>query len=108
MTRRVALTVLAAICLAAPLGAQTTGQQPTDLVITGGTVITVDASRRVLAPGAVAIRGSDIVAVGTPGDIAAAYTAARALDATGRVVMPGLVNTHGHAPMVLYRGLADD
>jgi len=108
MTRRVAFTLLAAISFAAALGGQTTGQQPTDLVITGGTVITVDASRRVLAPGAVAIRGSDIVAVGTPGDIAAAYTAARALDATGRVVMPGLVNTHGHAPMVLYRGLADD
>jgi 5-methylthioadenosine/S-adenosylhomocysteine deaminase len=107
MTRRIALALLAAISLAAALRAQT-GQQPTDLVITGGTVITVDASRRVLAPGAVAIRGSDIVAVGTPHDIAAAYTPARAIDATGRVVMPGLVNTHGHAPMVLYRGLADD
>ena len=108
MTRRIAFALLAAISLAAVLGAQTTGQQPTDLVITGGTVITVDASRRVLAPGAVAIRGSDIVAVGTPDAIAVAYRAARAIDATGRVVMPGLVNTHGHAPMVLYRGLADD
>ncbi|HEX2311250.1 MAG TPA: amidohydrolase family protein, partial [Vicinamibacterales bacterium] len=108
MTRHIPLALLAAFSIAAALGAQTTGQQPADLLITGGTVVTVDASRRVLAPGAVAIRGADIVAVGTPDDIAGAYRAGRVIDATGRVVMPGLVNTHGHAPMVLYRGLADD
>jgi 5-methylthioadenosine/S-adenosylhomocysteine deaminase len=108
MTRHIPLALLAAFSIAAALGAQTTGQQPADLLITGGTVVTVDGSRRVLAPGAVAIRGTDLVAVGTPNDITGAYRADRVIDATGRVVMPGLVNTHGHAPMVLYRGLADD
>jgi 5-methylthioadenosine/S-adenosylhomocysteine deaminase len=78
------------------------------LIITNGSVVTVDGTGRVLSPGAVAIDGRDIVAVGTPQTIAGAYKAADTIDATGDVVMPGLINTHTHAPMVLYRGLADD
>jgi 5-methylthioadenosine/S-adenosylhomocysteine deaminase len=62
----------------------------------------------VLTPGAVAIKGRDIVAVGTVEEARRAVPGARVIDATGRVVMPGLINTHGHAPMVMYRGLADD
>jgi 5-methylthioadenosine/S-adenosylhomocysteine deaminase len=62
----------------------------------------------VLTPGAVAIDGHDIVAVDTPAAISGRYAAADTLDAAGQVVLPGLVNTHTHAPMVLYRGLADD
>ena len=46
--------------------------------------------------------------MGTPDEVRQALPAARVIDATGRVVMPGLVNTHTHAPMVMYRGLADD
>jgi 5-methylthioadenosine/S-adenosylhomocysteine deaminase len=79
-----------------------------DLVLTGGTVVTVNDRREVLAPGAVAIHGSDIIAVGTPEEIRRGYRAGRVLDTAGRIVMPGLVNTHTHAPMVMYRGLADD
>ena len=78
------------------------------LVITGGTVVTVDDQRRVLAPGAVAIAGTDIVGVGTPEEIAARFSAAETIDATGQVVLPGLINTHTHAAMVLYRGLGND
>ena len=83
-------------------------RRPVDLVLTGGTVVTVNEHREVLAPGAVAIQGSDIVAVGTPDEIGRGYRARRVLDTAGRIVMPGLVNTHTHAPMVMYRGLADD
>lgn len=68
----------------------------------------MDPARRVLAPGAVAIDGTDIVAVDTPGNIRSRFRASRSIDATGQVVLPGLVNTHTHAPMVMYRGLADD
>jgi 5-methylthioadenosine/S-adenosylhomocysteine deaminase len=78
------------------------------LVVTNGTVITMDGVDRVIAPGAVAVDGRDIVAVDTADAIAAAYAADETIDARGGVVLPGLVNTHTHAPMVLYRGLADD
>jgi len=78
------------------------------LVVTGGTVITQNASRQVLAPGAVAIDGTEIVDVDTPQAIAARYRAAESIDASSQIVLPGLVNTHTHAPMVMYRGLADD
>ena len=83
-------------------------RQAASLVITGGTVITVDDARQILAPGAVAIAGTDIVGVGTPTEIAARFTAAETIDATGQVVLPGLINTHTHAAMVLYRGLGND
>jgi 5-methylthioadenosine/S-adenosylhomocysteine deaminase len=82
--------------------------RPVSLVITGGTVLTQDASHRVLSPGAVAVNGTDIVAVGTPAEIAANYRAAETISARDEVILPGLINTHTHAPMVMYRGLADD
>ncbi|MFP5379331.1 MAG: amidohydrolase family protein, partial [Vicinamibacteria bacterium] len=77
-------------------------------IVTGGIVVTMDGRERVLSPGAVAVDNGRIAAVDTPAAIAAAYTAPEVIDASGAVVMPGLVNTHTHAPMVLYRGLADD
>jgi 5-methylthioadenosine/S-adenosylhomocysteine deaminase len=103
---RVVTTIL--LIAASGLRAQDRGAAPATLVITGGTVVTVDSARRVLTPGAVAIRGSDIVGVGTVDDIRRANPGASIIDATDRIVMPGLVNTHTHAPMVMYRGLADD
>jgi len=78
------------------------------LVVVGGTVITENAARAILSPGAVAIDGIDIVEVGTPDAIAAKYQPAETLDAGDQIVLPGLINTHTHAPMVMYRGLADD
>ena len=78
------------------------------LVITNATVVTVDGARRILAPGAVAIDGTDIVGVDTPAAIAAAFQPRQTIDGTGQIVMPGLINTHGHAPMVLFRGLGSD
>lgn len=92
--------------LSLSLTAQTA--QSVDLVIANGIVVTIDAERRVINPGSVAIRGSRIVAVGPADQIAAAYTGRDTIDARQRVVMPGLINTHTHAPMVLYRGLGDD
>ena len=102
----VALTTLAASTTRPPIFAQ----QPSaaSLVITNGIVITVDGTRRVLNPGAVAINGAEIVAVDTPAAIAGRYKAAQTIDAAGKVVMPGLVNTHTHAAMVMYRGLGND
>ena len=79
-----------------------------DIIIRGGTVVTMDGASRVIENGAVAVKGERIIAVGAAPDIAAKYTAARTINAVGKVVMPGLINTHTHVPMVLFRGIADD
>ena len=57
--------------------------------------------------GTLVIRGSKIIAVGGA-ELAATYTAGKVIDAGGDIVMPGMVNTHSHAPMTIFRGLADD
>jgi 5-methylthioadenosine/S-adenosylhomocysteine deaminase len=88
--------------------AATQGPRTVSLVITNGIVVTEDAGHRVIQRGAVAIDGRDIVAVGTSDAVAAQYRGRDTIDASGSVVMPGLINTHTHAPMVLFRGLADD
>jgi len=89
------------------VAAQTAPRQVTTIV-SGGAVVTVDGERHIYNPGAVAIDGTTIVAVGAAADIAARFKAADQINAAGSIVIPGLINTHGHAPMVLYRGLADD
>ncbi|MEU7226795.1 amidohydrolase [Streptomyces chrestomyceticus] len=79
-----------------------------DLLVHGGTVLTVDAAGTVLTDGAVAVRNGEIVAVGAAAGLRAAYRAAEEIDATGCLVLPGLVNTHTHLAMTLLRGHADD
>lgn len=104
------LTAIAAL-VASPVAWQTAAtRQPASasLVIDNGIVITVDGSRRILDPGSIAIDGNTIVAIDTPANIAARYKAADTIDASGKVVMPGLVNAHTHAAMVMYRGLGND
>jgi 5-methylthioadenosine/S-adenosylhomocysteine deaminase len=100
-----------AAMMAAPIAWQTlAARQATavSLVVRNGIVITVDGNRRILNPGSIAVNGAGIVAIDTPANIAARYTAADTIDATGKVVMPGLINTHTHAAMVMYRGLGND
>ena len=104
------LAVVAAL-VSSPIAWQTAAtRQPAaaSLVIANGIVITVDGSRRILNPGSIAIDGANIVAIDTPANIAARFKAADTIDATGKVVMPGLINTHTHAAMVMYRGLGND
>ncbi len=81
---------------------------PVDLLITNAIVLTMDENQNQYEPGAVAVRGSDIVDVGPAAEIEARYTAREVVDAQGKVLMPGLVNAHTHVPMTLLRGLADD
>ena len=103
-----AVIVLAAMMALFWRGSTSAGKTVVSLLITGGTVVTMDESGTVVSNGAVAIDGSTIVAVGAAGDLDAKYTSRDRIDARGQIVMPGLINTHTHAPMVLFRGLADD
>src|SRR5438128_1564735 len=79
-----------------------------DMIVRGGTVVTMDDARRVIQDGAVAIKGGRITAVGSRAEIERGYGAREIIDATGKVVIPGLINGHTHVPMTLFRGLADD
>ena len=76
-----------------------------DLLLINGQVLAMDEAFTVHAGGAVAVRDGTILAIG---DIAGQFDATETVDCSGRVVMPGLVNAHTHAPMTLLRGLADD
>jgi 5-methylthioadenosine/S-adenosylhomocysteine deaminase len=79
-----------------------------DLLVVGGTVVTMDANHRLIEDGALAIRGDTILAVGKRSELEAEYAGATTLDARGALILPGLINGHAHAAMSLFRGLADD
>ena len=79
-----------------------------DLLVLGGTIVTMDQARRVIDDGGIAISRGRIVAIGSRADIERGYTSRQRVSATGKVVTPGLINGHTHIPMVLFRGLADD
>jgi len=96
------------LLVAGGIAAAQSPRRAATLVVIGGTVITQNAAHVILSPGAVAIDGTDIVDVDRPDVIAGRYRAAQTIDARDQIVLPGLVNTHTHAPMVMYRGLADD
>ena len=83
-------------------------QRQVSLLVSGGIVVTVDPANRVIPNGAVAIDGTDIVAVDTAENIAKQFRGRDTINASGQIILPGLINTHTHAAMVLYRGLADD
>ncbi len=105
MLRKVLLLGVLAASFA---GSQVPSRRTVSLVVANGIVVTVDGNRRVIPRGSVAVDGRDIVAVDTAEAIAARFRGRETIDAAGAVVMPGLINTHTHAPMVLFRGLADD
>lgn len=79
-----------------------------DLVIRGGSVVTMDGEKRLIENGAVAVLDGKIVAVGTDDQINRQFTARDTIFAGGKVIIPGLINTHTHVPMSLFRGIADD
>jgi 5-methylthioadenosine/S-adenosylhomocysteine deaminase len=78
-----------------------------DFIIFGGTVITM-SEVGIIRDGAVAVEGDTIIDVGKSDEIKCKYPRYEKIDAKGKVVMPGLINTHQHAAMSLLRGYADD
>ena len=71
-------------------------------------VVTMDAQRRVIENGAIAVTGDRIVAVGSRAQIDKDYQAKQRIDQPDAILTPGLINTHTHAAMSLFRGIADD
>jgi len=84
------------------------GKISTDIIISGGILVTSDSKKTVYDSGAVAISGSQIIAVGPTDEILEKYSAKEVIDAKGKIIMPGLVNTHTHMAMTVFRGFADD
>ena len=83
-------------------------QERVDLLVLGGTIVTMDSARQVIDDGGIAVRAGRIVAIGSRAQIEARYTSRQRVSAEGKVLTPGLINGHTHIPMVLFRGLADD
>ena len=81
---------------------------PADWIWSARYVVTMDPQRRVLENGAVVIVGDHIAAVGPRAEIDKAWQPAQRLDRADAILTPGLINTHTHAPMSLFRGIADD
>jgi 5-methylthioadenosine/S-adenosylhomocysteine deaminase len=87
---------------------ETRKSEHADLLVGGGTVLTMDAAESVIEDGAVAVADGAIAAVGKRRSIESRFRARRSIDARGCLILPGLVNAHTHAPMTLLRGAKDD
>jgi 5-methylthioadenosine/S-adenosylhomocysteine deaminase len=104
----IALIAVLAFLPAAHLSQTKSRRILADSIIAGGTVVTMDSKRTVLKNGAIAVRDGRILAIGSSSEILERYRSRSIVDASGQVIIPGLVNTHIHVPMTLFRGLADD
>jgi 5-methylthioadenosine/S-adenosylhomocysteine deaminase len=104
----VAVTLVASALLVQNAVAQQAAREPVDLLVDGGTAITMDAAHHIIHNAAVAIRGGTIVAIGPHNEIVDRYAPADRLDARDQLILPGLINGHNHAAMTLFRGLGDD
>lgn len=100
LSRAFATTLLAAACSAY-------AADPADLMITDGTVLTMNPDNTVFEHGTVVVSDGKIVAVGGP-ELTSKYQAKKVLDVKGDIVMPGLINTHTHGSMTVFRSLGDD
>src|SRR5713226_1093149 len=104
-----------AFCMVPSARTQTPSKEAVsvDLLITGGTIVTMDPSRRILEDGFIAVRADEIVAVGSGASASLRFApkgidAKLKIDARGKLILPGFINGHTHVPMTLLRGLRDD
>lgn len=79
-----------------------------DLLITGGTIVTMNGEREIIENGAIGITDGKIEIMGSRRVVTMNVRPRRIINATGKVVIPGLINTHTHVPMTLFRGISDD
>jgi cytosine/adenosine deaminase-related metal-dependent hydrolase len=95
------------LILWAPNAALAEESPAADILIKNALVVTMDSKQKVIPRGTLIIKGNKILAVGGP-ELADTHSALKVIDADGDIVMPGMVNTHTHAPMTIFRGLADE
>jgi 5-methylthioadenosine/S-adenosylhomocysteine deaminase len=109
---RTTATLLALLLALPAVGASPAAKQASkaacDLVVVAGAALPMDAGFTVRGATAVAVRGGEILAVGDPAAIDAAYAPKERIVRMGGVLLPGLVNTHTHAAMSLLRGISND
>src|SRR4051812_32789409 len=102
------LILLSLLVTTSAFGANSRSPVAVDLLIVGGTVVTMNAQRQVIEDGYVAIKTGAIVAIGKRADLKRQFTSRRTINAAGKIIIPGLINTHTHVPMSLFRGISDD
>ncbi|MEQ9208994.1 MAG: amidohydrolase family protein, partial [Pseudomonadales bacterium] len=100
------MTGLAALIFALT-GVQASNAEEVDLIVKNGMVLTMNAGKEIFSDGAVIVNGNKIVEVGSV-EILAKYSSGNVIDAEGGLIMPGMINTHTHASMSVFRSLADD
>lgn len=83
-------------------------KEQVDLVILGPNIVTMNQDRTIIYNGGIAILGEKICAIGKSSDIKAQYKGKETVKTEHSWLIPGLVNTHNHAPMILLRGLGGD
>lgn len=79
-----------------------------DFIIHADYILPMDKKLTVIENGAVAVKGNKILDIGTRDDISKNYTSKNLISGDGKVLLPGLINTHTHAAMVYFRGMADE
>jgi len=105
---RLAIRILAFSLLASVLARSQNHRNKVDLLMVGGTVVTMDRNRTIFEDGAIAVRADTIVAIGARHELEGEYTSSETIDVTGKLILPGFINGHTHVPMTLFRGLHDD
>lgn len=100
-------TILTPLCKLAQIDAENGGYMVDDILIKNGMILTMEDDEPVIENGTLLIEDGVITGIGKA-ELFLQNSAAQMIDATGSIVMPGLVNCHTHLPMSLFRGLADD
>lgn len=85
--------------------------QPKVVVFTHATIITQNSQRAIWLDAAIVVQGDRVIAIEKTSQVLGSSIVpsnARVVDCSGRIIIPGLVNTHAHAAQSFLRGLAED
>src|SRR6266567_4145944 len=107
LCRSLALVLAFQFLVLTSLWSQAT-KEKADLIVTRGTVVTMDGARSIYDDGIIVVKGDTIVAVGPRRELEGKYRASETVNAKGGLVLPGFINGHTHVPMTLFRGIHDD